>query len=270
MRNRSRGGSEVASAASHSENDKVCTSKFHFSKGKYGNIVLAWHGVLVQKAEATFQDICAQARKIFGVKDIESNKPETVNPEVRTRVGLDSESESELSEEDKGANDGDDNGDNDAGDEGGNDGDGDGDAGDEGGNDGDGDGDDDAGNEGANDGDDAGDDDACDEGAIDRDDENHGDDDTQAASGHKDKDDRNNGIKSDDQGNGGNNGDVDEGNGRDYEANLEVDHGGPSRRGASAKASRGRRHGCKKWYVAPLTQAQILNLKFRVSFYFRC
>jgi hypothetical protein len=101
MRNRSRGGSEAAGAG-HSENDKVpCTSKFHFSKGKYGHIVLAWHGVLVRKAKANFQDICAQARKIFGVKDIEvgnGNKLETVNPEIRTRVGLDSESESEEDE----------------------------------------------------------------------------------------------------------------------------------------------------------------------------
>ena len=94
MKNRAaRGGSE-------GDNDKApSTSKFHFSKGKYGNIVLAWHGVLVQKAEANFLDICAQARKIFGVTDVEkgndNRRAQNVNPEVRTRVGLESESESE-------------------------------------------------------------------------------------------------------------------------------------------------------------------------------
>ena len=70
MKNRaSRGVSEV-------ENDKgPCTSsKFHFSKGKYGNIVLAWHGVLIRKAKANFQDICAEARKIYGVTD-DGNQP---------------------------------------------------------------------------------------------------------------------------------------------------------------------------------------------------
>lgn len=83
----SRGVSEV-------ENDKgPCTSsKFHFSKGKYGNIVLAWHGVLIRKAKANFQDICAEARKIYGVTD-DGNQPAQVDPEIRTRVGLDSESE---------------------------------------------------------------------------------------------------------------------------------------------------------------------------------
>ena len=95
MKNRAaRGGSE-------GDNDKVpSTSKFHFSKGKYGNIVLAWHGVLIQKAKANFPDICAQARKILGATDLEIGKNDNeralnVNSEVRTRVGLDSESESE-------------------------------------------------------------------------------------------------------------------------------------------------------------------------------
>jgi hypothetical protein len=95
MKNRAaRGGSE-------GDNDKVpSTSKFHFSKGKYGNVVLAWHGVLIQKAKANFQDICAQARKILGATDVEIGKNDNqrapnVNPEVRTRVGLDSESESD-------------------------------------------------------------------------------------------------------------------------------------------------------------------------------
>jgi hypothetical protein len=75
------------------------TSKFHFSKGKYGNVVLAWHGALIQKAKANFADICVQARKIFGVADIgigsDNQQAQNANPEVRTRVGLDSESESE-------------------------------------------------------------------------------------------------------------------------------------------------------------------------------
>jgi hypothetical protein len=83
-----RGGPEA-------ETDKMpCTSKFHFSKGKYGHIVLAWHGVLVQKVK-DFTDICAQARKIFGATNVEpGNTNQVIDPEVRTRVGLDSESES--------------------------------------------------------------------------------------------------------------------------------------------------------------------------------
>jgi hypothetical protein len=79
------------------DNDKVpCTSKFHFSKGKYGNVVLAWHGVLVQKAK-NFSDICAQARNIFRATDVvgKGQLTQTVDPEIRTRVGLDSESESD-------------------------------------------------------------------------------------------------------------------------------------------------------------------------------
>jgi hypothetical protein len=100
--------SRVSRGGSEGENDKVpCTSKFHFSKGKYGNIVLAWHGVLIQKADANFLDICAQARKIFGAKDIDASglQVENINPEIRTRVGLDSESEGE---EDEGSVNGDD------------------------------------------------------------------------------------------------------------------------------------------------------------------
>lgn len=102
MKNRAaRGGSER-------DNDKATTSsKFHFSKGKYGTIVLAWHGVL--KAKANFPDICAQARKIFGA-DVElgndNQRAQNMNPDIRTRVGLDSESESESGEENN-ANDGD-------------------------------------------------------------------------------------------------------------------------------------------------------------------
>lgn len=94
------------------EIDKVpCTSRFHFSKGKYGNIVLAWHGVLVQKAEPNFPDICAQARQIFGIANAEGNSnhlARDIDPEIRTRVGLDSEPESgsEKEDEDK-PNDGD-------------------------------------------------------------------------------------------------------------------------------------------------------------------
>jgi hypothetical protein len=75
------------------------TSRFHFSKGKYGNVALAWHGALTQKAKANFADICAQARKIFGVAGggigNDDQQAQNTNPEVRTRVGLDSESESE-------------------------------------------------------------------------------------------------------------------------------------------------------------------------------
>lgn len=102
MKNRAtRGGSE-------GDNDKVpSTSKFHFSKGKYGNVVLAWHGVIMQKAKASFADICAQARKIscadVGIGN-NNQRAQNANPEVSTRVGLDSESESEEEGE---ANDGD-------------------------------------------------------------------------------------------------------------------------------------------------------------------
>ena len=100
----------AARGGSEGENDKTpCTSKFHFSKGKYGNVVLAWHGVLVQKAKATFPDICARACKIFGATDvgIGNQRTQTVDPEIKTRVGLESESESEGEGEDD-ANDGDD------------------------------------------------------------------------------------------------------------------------------------------------------------------
>jgi hypothetical protein len=83
------------------------TSKFHFSKGKYGNVVLAWHGVIIQKAKS-LANICVQARKIFGVADVgignDNQRAQNTNPEVMTRVGLDSESESEEEGE---ANDGD-------------------------------------------------------------------------------------------------------------------------------------------------------------------
>jgi hypothetical protein len=96
-RNRAaRGGTE-------GDNDKIpCTSKFHFSKGKYGNVVLAWHGVLIQKAKANFTDICAQARSIFRATDVGkgSQVAQTFDPEIRTRVGLDSESESDKADED--------------------------------------------------------------------------------------------------------------------------------------------------------------------------
>ena len=70
----------------------------------------AWHGVLIQKAEANLPDICAQARKIVGAIDFEMGKGnKLVDHEVRTRVGLDSESDSEGNDEDNGdANDGDD------------------------------------------------------------------------------------------------------------------------------------------------------------------
>ena len=120
MRNR------TARVGSEGDNDKApTTSKFHFSKGKYGNVVLAWHGVLIQKAKANFPDICAQARKICGAMDVEmgndNQRGQNTNPEIRTRVGLDSESESE---EENDPNDGDheDHGINDADDRNGNDG----------------------------------------------------------------------------------------------------------------------------------------------------
>jgi hypothetical protein len=85
---------------SKGDSDKVpSTSKFHFSKGKYGNVVLAWHGALTQKAKANFTDICAQARKIFGVAGggigNDDQQAQNTNTEVRTHVALDSESESE-------------------------------------------------------------------------------------------------------------------------------------------------------------------------------
>jgi hypothetical protein len=87
--------SKAARGVLEGENDKLpCTSKFHFSKGKYGNVVLAWHGVFVHKAKANLPNICAQARKIFGVKDDVEVGNGGVDPEVRIRVGLDSESES--------------------------------------------------------------------------------------------------------------------------------------------------------------------------------
>jgi hypothetical protein len=108
MKNRAARGSEV-------ENDKApCTSKFHFSKGKYGHIVHAWHGVLIQKAEANLLDICAQARKIIGAMDFGMGigNQLVVDPEIRARVGLDSEpeSDSEGNDEDNAGddNDGDD------------------------------------------------------------------------------------------------------------------------------------------------------------------
>jgi len=96
-----KGGSEA-----QAESDKVpcSTSKFHFSKGKYGNIVLAWHGVLMQKAEASFPNICTEARKVFGVTDLEKGNgnqlSQSADPEIRNRVGLDSEPESESEVED--------------------------------------------------------------------------------------------------------------------------------------------------------------------------
>ena len=88
------------------ENNKgPCTSsKFHFSKGKYGNIVLAWHSVLIRKAKANFQDICAEAQKIYGVTD-DGNQLAQVDPEIRTCVGLDSESEG-ASDNDSAGNEG--------------------------------------------------------------------------------------------------------------------------------------------------------------------
>ena len=47
------------------ENDKVpCNLKFHFSKGKYGNVVLAWHGVLVHKAKANQISVHRRARSL--------------------------------------------------------------------------------------------------------------------------------------------------------------------------------------------------------------
>ena len=89
MKNRAARGVSV-------DNDKVpSSSKFHFSKGNYGNIVLAWHSVLIRKAQANFPDICVEARKAFGAMDVEIwNDNQRLNPEVRTCVGLDSESES--------------------------------------------------------------------------------------------------------------------------------------------------------------------------------
>ena len=56
--------------------------------------MLAWHGVLIRKVKANFWDICAEAQKIYSVTD-GSNQPAQaqVDPEIRTRVGLDSESE---------------------------------------------------------------------------------------------------------------------------------------------------------------------------------
>lgn len=88
----------AARGGTEGDNDKVpCTSKFHFSKGKYGNVVLAWHGVLIQKAKANFSEICVQARGIFGATDVGngSQLSQTVDPEISIRVGLDSESDSD-------------------------------------------------------------------------------------------------------------------------------------------------------------------------------
>ena len=47
------------------------TSRFHFSKGNYSNIVLAGHGILIQKAKVNLPSICAQACKALGVTDVE-------------------------------------------------------------------------------------------------------------------------------------------------------------------------------------------------------
>ena len=59
--------------------------------------MLAWHGIIIQKAKANLGDICVQAHKIFGAVGIGNNnqQAQNANPKVRTCVGLDSESESE-------------------------------------------------------------------------------------------------------------------------------------------------------------------------------
>jgi hypothetical protein len=51
----------------------------------------------MQKAKGNLPEICAQARRIFGVTDTGNDNHQAlkVNPEVRTRVGLESESESD-------------------------------------------------------------------------------------------------------------------------------------------------------------------------------
>jgi clumping factor B len=55
----------------------------------------------MQKAKGNLLEICAQARKIFGVTDIGNDNHQAlkVNPEVRTRVALESESDSESNSE---------------------------------------------------------------------------------------------------------------------------------------------------------------------------
>ena len=83
---------------SEGDNDKVpSTSRFHFSKWNYSNIVLAWHSILIQKAKANLPSICAQAHKALGVTDVEiGNDKQRVNPEVRTCVGLDKSNEENI------------------------------------------------------------------------------------------------------------------------------------------------------------------------------
>ena len=87
----------AARGRSEGDNDKApSTSRFHFSKGNYGDIVLVWHGVLIQKAKANLPSICAQGCKALGVMDVEiRNDKQRVNPEARTCVGFDSKSESD-------------------------------------------------------------------------------------------------------------------------------------------------------------------------------
>jgi hypothetical protein len=55
----------------------------------------------MQKAKGNLLEICAQARKIFGVTDIGNDNHQglKVNPEVKTRIGLESESDSESNSE---------------------------------------------------------------------------------------------------------------------------------------------------------------------------
>ena len=62
----------AARDGSEGDNDKATsTFRFHFSKGNYSNIVLAWHSILIQKAKANLPSICAQACKALGVTDVE-------------------------------------------------------------------------------------------------------------------------------------------------------------------------------------------------------
>ena len=90
----------VARGGSEGNNDKEpCSSKFDFSKGNFGNIMITWHGVLIQKVNTNLPDICNCCHKIFSAKNVtmgHTNQPAPdISPKVRTCIALDSKSESD-------------------------------------------------------------------------------------------------------------------------------------------------------------------------------
>ena len=53
----------------------------------------------MEKSGANFSDICTQARKIYGLEMGDSSN-QTANPEIKNRIGLDSEPDSESEADD--------------------------------------------------------------------------------------------------------------------------------------------------------------------------